>query len=136
MQYTGAGASSQNGSCERPHQAIGNVVWAMLYSAGFLPNYWEYLFYFFIRIYAVLPHGNNTTYRHHKAVGRPTDLLRLHAFGCCTYALFAKCHDGKLTIESVAEGRLLGYGGSMKTFIYENIHTRRLSSLPLRPTYL
>jgi hypothetical protein len=106
MQPTRADASSQNGSGECPHHIIGNNVWAMLYSAGFTPKYWEYDFYFYPRVHAVLPHGTNTIDPYHKVVGHPTDLPRMCAFGCRIYALSpTKRRDGKLTTENIAEGK-------------------------------
>jgi hypothetical protein len=68
VQPMGAMASSQNGSGERPHQTIGNAIRAMLYSAGFLHRYWEYAFYFYLRIHAVLPHGESPITPYHKVL--------------------------------------------------------------------
>jgi hypothetical protein len=59
LEPTGASASSQNGSSERPHQTIGNAVRAMLLGTKIPPKFWEYAFYFFLRIHAILPHGKN-----------------------------------------------------------------------------
>jgi hypothetical protein len=87
MQPTGAEASSQNGSGERSYQTIGNAVRTMLYSAGFTPRYWEYAFYFYLRIHAVFPHGENIISPYHKVVDHPVDLLLLRAFGCRMYTL-------------------------------------------------
>jgi hypothetical protein len=56
-QPTGAGSSSQNGVAERLHQTISNAVRTMLTSAHLPPRYWEYEFYFFLRIHTILPHG-------------------------------------------------------------------------------
>jgi hypothetical protein len=49
----------------------------------------------------------------------------MRAFGCHIYALSTKNHDDKLTTENIPEGKILRYGGSMNTFIYENILTKR-----------
>jgi hypothetical protein len=57
MEPTSAGSSSQNGLGERPHQTIVKAIRVMLYSARLSAKYWEYAFYFFIRVHNVLPHG-------------------------------------------------------------------------------
>jgi hypothetical protein len=125
-QPTGASASNQNPTAERPHQTIANAIRAMLFGANIPPKYWEYAFYFFLRIHTVLPHGKKTVSPYHMATNRPADLTRLRTFGCVIYALSTKKRIGKLTMENVSKGIFLGYGASMKTFIYENIRTRRI----------
>jgi hypothetical protein len=59
LQPTGARASSQNGSVERPHSTIGAAIRAMLYSSALEPKFWEYAFYFYLRVHTVLPPGKN-----------------------------------------------------------------------------
>jgi hypothetical protein len=49
-------------------------------------------------------------------MGRPADVTRLRTFGCLLYAKSTKRRDAKLTTENIIRSRLLGYGGSMKTF--------------------
>jgi hypothetical protein len=51
LQTTGAGASSQNGSAERPHSIIGAAIRAMFYSVALKPKLWEYAFYFYLRMH-------------------------------------------------------------------------------------
>jgi hypothetical protein len=126
MQPTGASASSQNGSGERPNSSIGNAIRAMLYSAKFTPKYWEYAFYVYLRVHTVMPHGANTISPFHLVMGYPADVERLRTFGCVIYALATTRRDAKLTTENINHGKLLGYGGSMKTFIYENVKTKNI----------
>jgi hypothetical protein len=126
MQHTGAGASSQNGSGERPHSSIGNAVWAMLYSAQFPPKYWEYAFYMYLIIHSDMPHGSNTISPFQLVIGYPNDMTRLRTFGCVMYALATTHHDAKLTTDNIICGRLLGYGCSMQTLIYENSKTKKI----------
>jgi hypothetical protein len=121
-----AGASSQNGSDERPHQTIGNAFCIMLCSADLPPKFWEYAFYFFLRIHAVLPHGKNTILPYQKATLRMPDLSRLRTFGCRIYALSTRRLQGKVTTDNIICGKLLGYGGSMKNCIYINDATRKI----------
>jgi hypothetical protein len=123
---TGAGASNRNPTAERPHQTIANSIKAMLFGANLPPEYWEYTFYFFLRIHTVLPQGENTVPPYHLAAHRPADLSRLRTFGCAIYALSTKKRVGKLTMENVTKGIFLGYGASMKTFIYESTRTHRI----------
>jgi hypothetical protein len=125
-QPTGAGSSSQNGMAEHPHQTIANAIRAMLISAHIPPRYWEYAFYFFLRIHTVLPHGTNTESPYFKITSKQPDLSRLRIFGCRIYALSTKRRFGKLTTDIIARGRFLGYGGSMKKIIYENLDTMRI----------
>jgi hypothetical protein len=125
-QPTGAGSSSQNGMAERPHQTIANAIRAMLISAHLPPRYWEYAFYFFLRIHTLLPHGTNTESPYFKITNKQPDFSRLRIFGCRIYALSTKRRYGKLTTDNIARGRFLGYGGSMKKIIYENLDTMRI----------
>jgi hypothetical protein len=120
MEPTSAGSSSQNGLGERPHQTIGNAIRVVLYSARLSAKYWEYAFYFFIRVHNVLPHGKNDISPYHKATGHPADLSRLRTFGCRINALSTTPRDGKVSTENIIQGRLLGYGGSMKKIILLN----------------
>jgi hypothetical protein len=90
----------------------------MLFGANLTPKYWEYAFYFFLRIHTVLPHGKNTVSPYHLATPRPADLSRLRTFGCAIYALSTKKRVGKLTMENVTNGIFSGYRASMKTLIY------------------
>jgi hypothetical protein len=115
---TGADASNQNPTAERPHQTIANAIRAMLFDANLNPKYWESAFYFFLRIHTVLPHGKNNVPPYHLATHRPADISRLRTFGCAIYALSTKKRVGKLAMENVTKGIFLGYGASMKTSIY------------------
>jgi hypothetical protein len=126
LEPTGAGASSQNGWAERPHQKIGNAVRVMLCSADIPPKFWEYAFYFFLRIHAVLPHGKNTISPYQKTTLHMPDLSRLRTFGCRIYTLSTRRRQGKVTTNNIICGKLLGYGGSMKNFIYINNATRKI----------
>jgi hypothetical protein len=87
LQPTGAGASSHNGSGERPHSTIGNALRAMLYSADLLPKFWEYAFYFYLRVHTILPHGKNKLSPYHLVKGTPADVSNLRTFGCFMYAI-------------------------------------------------
>jgi hypothetical protein len=120
-QPTGAGSSSQNDVGERPHQTIANAVFTMLINAHLPPKYWEYAFYFFLLIHTILPHGTNTESPYFKA-----NLSHLRIFGCRIYALGTKKRVGKLTMDNIVRCCFLGYGGSMKNFIYENLETQRI----------
>jgi hypothetical protein len=100
MQPTGAGASSQNGSSERPHSSVGNAVRAMLYSAQFSPKYWEYAFYMYLRVHTVMPYGANTISPFQSVMGYPAEVDRLHTFGCLLYALATACREAKLTTDN------------------------------------
>jgi hypothetical protein len=125
-QPTSAGSSSQKGADERPHQTIANAVRTMLISAHLPPRYWEYVFYFFLRIHTILPHGTNTESPYYKATNKQPDLSRLRTFGCRIYALGTKKQLEKLTTDNIICGCFLGYGGSMKNFIYENLESHRI----------
>jgi hypothetical protein len=59
-------------------------------------------------------------------MGYPAEVDRLHTFGCLLYALATARREAKLTTEHIIRGKLLGYRGSMKTFIYENIKTKNI----------
>jgi hypothetical protein len=117
LQPTGVGASSQNGSGERPHSTIGNAIRAMIYSANLPPKFWEYAFYFYLRVHTVLPHGKNKLSPYQLIKGTPADVSNLRTFGCLMYAISTKRRDAKLTTENIIRAKFLGYGGSMKTFI-------------------
>jgi hypothetical protein len=90
-QPTGAGASNQNPTAERPHQTIANAIRAMLFGVNLPPKYWEYAFYFFLRIHKVLPHGKNTVSPYHMATNCPVDLTRLRTL-CRLHSLDKEAH--------------------------------------------
>jgi hypothetical protein len=89
-QPTSSGYSSQNGVAERPHQTIANAVRTVLISAHLPPRYWEYAFYFFLRIHTILPHRMSTESPYYKVTKKQPDLYRLRTFGCHIYALGTK----------------------------------------------
>jgi hypothetical protein len=120
MELASADSSSQNGLRERPNQTFGNAVRVMIYSARLSAKYWEYAFYFFLRIHNVLPHGKNTISPYQMATVHPDDLSCLHIFGCRINALSTTPRGGKVSTDNIIQGRLLGYGGSMKNFILMN----------------
>jgi hypothetical protein len=126
LEPTGAGASSQNGSAELPHQTIGNAVRAMLLGAKPPPKFWEYAFYFFSCIHVILPHGKNLISPYQQITGLPPDLSCLRTFGCRMYALPTTHRDSKATTSNIIQGTLLGYGGSMKYFVYLNDRTGKI----------
>jgi hypothetical protein len=97
----------------------------MLYSADLRPKFWEYAFYFYLRVHTVIPHGKNKLYPYHLVKGTPADVSNLRTFGCLMYAISTKRRDAKLTTENIIRAKFLGYGGSMKTFIYYNIKTKK-----------
>jgi hypothetical protein len=71
LELTGALSSSQDGSGERPHSSS--------------PEFWEYDFYHFLYIQALLPHGQSRDSPYTKVTGKPADLSCLRAFGCGIY---------------------------------------------------
>jgi hypothetical protein len=108
FQATDAGSSSQNGVAELPHQTIANAVCTLLIRDHLPPRYWEYVFYFFLRIHTILPHGTNTESPYYKATKKQPDLPRLRTFGCRIYALGTKKRFGKLTTENIIHGCFWG----------------------------
>jgi hypothetical protein len=125
LQPTRSGSSSQNGSGERPHSIIGAALCALLYSASLEPKFWEYDFYFYLRVHTVLPHVNNKLSPYQLVMGFPADVTNLRTFGCLIYTISTRRRDAKLMTGKIICGNLLGYGGSMKTFIYYNFNTAK-----------
>jgi hypothetical protein len=128
LQPTGALSSSQHVSGERPHSTIGNAVHAMLHSAALPRKFWEYMIYHFLRIHALLPHGQSRVSPYTKVTGKPADFSHLRAFGCRIYCLSSTTtRTGKSMTDNVNSGRFLGYGASMKTFIYVHARTGKVN---------
>ena len=75
IQLTGADASHQNGPAERPHQAIGNAMRALLKGASLPAVYWPYAFYHFLRLSNCTIHDGKEHTPFEICSGRPT-------FGC------------------------------------------------------
>jgi hypothetical protein len=121
----GAGASSQNGSAERPHQIIGNAVRVMLCSED-PPKILGIRILLFLRIHDVLTHGKNMVSPYQTATLRVPDLSRFRTCGCRIYALSIHHHQGKVTMDNNICGKLLGYGGSIKKIIYINDTTQKI----------
>jgi hypothetical protein len=98
----------------------------MLHSASLAPKYWEYAFYFFLRIHMLLSHGKNQDSPYFKATLMNADFSLLHTFGCHIYALGTQHRYGKLATDNIVEGIFLGYGSTTKTFIYQSTETNRI----------
>jgi hypothetical protein len=126
MQPTGVGASSYNDSGERPHSFVGNAVRAMLYSAQFSPKNWKNAFYMYLQVHTFMNHGANNISPFQSVMGYPTEVDRLRTFGCLLYALVTARQEAKLTTDNIIRGKLPGYGGSMKTFFYENVKRKKI----------
>ena len=56
LEPTAAGAPFQNGLAERPNQTLGNMVRALLYSAGLGPEYWSFSLQHAVYLKNSLPH--------------------------------------------------------------------------------
>jgi hypothetical protein len=121
-QPTGAGASSQNDSGERPHSSVSNAVRDMLYSAQFSPEYWEYAFYLYLRVHTVLPHGANTISHSQSVMGYPAEVDRLRTFGClCNEEL--RWSGGPLFRHANGQQWTSSYFKS--TYVYPLLHLQR-----------
>jgi hypothetical protein len=51
--------------------------------------------------------------------------LQILEHSAVLYAISTKRHDAKLTTENIIRAKLLGYGGSMKFFMYYNLNTKK-----------
>jgi hypothetical protein len=91
-----------------------------------LPNSGNTRFIFSCAFTLPPPHGKDTISPYQKATLRLPDLSRLRTFRCRIYALSIRRRQGKVTTDNVICGKLLGYGGSMKNFIYINNAIRKI----------
>jgi hypothetical protein len=126
LEPTGVGASSQRGSAERPHQTIDNDIQVMMRSADTPPKYWEYAFYLFLKIHAIFPHGEKNIPPYQNITLFHPYLSRLRMFGCRMFALPTMRKNGKSTTINTIQGKVIGWDGWMKNFIYVNDKTHKI----------
>jgi hypothetical protein len=73
----------------------------------------------------VIPHGKKKISHYQLVMGFPEDVSNICTFGCLLYAISTKRRDAKLTTDNIICAKLLGYGGSMKTFIFYNLKKKK-----------
>jgi hypothetical protein len=69
---------------------------------------WEYAFYLFLRIHAILPHGDNKITPNRIIAGHDAEVNNLHTFGCRVYALPLTRRDGKVTTDNIIKVTIFG----------------------------
>jgi hypothetical protein len=97
----------------------------MIFSAALKPRFCEYTFYFYLPVHMAITYGKNKISHYHLIMGLPTYVSNLRTFGCLIYAISTKRRDTKLTTENIIRAKLLEYDGSMKTFIFYNLETKK-----------
>ena len=125
MQLTGADASHQNGLAERPHQAIGNTIRAMLEGASLPAIYWPYAFYHFLRLSNCTIHDGHDFTPFEICSGKPPDLRLLRTFGCRVYVRPPGKRTSKLDLH-VAKGIFLGYAKTWKNILWYDLSTHKV----------
>ena len=117
IQLTGADSSHQNGSVERSHQTIGNMVRSLLHGASLDRKFWPYAFYHSLFIMNRFPHSKKPAPPITMCSGRRISLEALRVFGCRIYVRLPGERRAKLDTHT-SSGIFLGYNETMKNIVW------------------
>ncbi len=125
LEPTAAGAPFQNGLAERPNQTLGNMVRALLYSAGLGPEYWSFALQHAVYLKNRLPHTalNDTPLQVY--TGKRPSAKNLRVFGCPIIAKLPGKRPCKLDTHTCS-GIFLGYTATERNIYYKDTITQRI----------
>jgi hypothetical protein len=127
IQPTGADSSHQNGSIERSHQTIGNMVRSLLHGASLDRKFWPHAFYHALFLMNRIPHHGKPTSPITICSGRRVDLSSLRVFGCRVYVRLPGNRPAKLDSHT-RPGIFLGYNETMKNIYWYDADTNQVKT--------
>lgn len=127
LQPTGADSSHQNGSVERSHQTIGNMVRSLLHGASLSRKFWPHAFYHAMFLMNRIPHHGKPTSPITMCSGRRVNLTSLRAFGCRVYVRLPGNRPSKLDSHT-RPGIFLGYNETMKNIYWYDVETNQVKT--------
>jgi hypothetical protein len=109
-----------NAPVERPHQTVADGIRTLLGGANLELRYWTYAFYHYLKIYNLVPHGDDDVSPYEKCTGIRPDLSKMRTFGCLVTILDDnKRKTGKANYLS-RHGIFLGFTDTFKQIHYED----------------
>ena len=117
IQLTGADSSHQNGSVERSHRSIGNMIRSLLHGADLPRKFWPYAFYHSLFIMNRIMHHDKPLPPITACSGKRISLEALRVFGCRVYIRLPGERKAKLDSHT-ASGIFLGYNETMKNIYW------------------
>jgi hypothetical protein len=127
IEQTAPNSSVMNAPVERPHQTVADGIRTLLGGANLELRYWTYAFYHYLKIYNLVPHGDDDVSPYEKCTGIKPDLSKMRTFGCLVTILDDnKRKTGKANYLS-RHGIFLGFTDTFKQIHYED-ETRRIKT--------
>ena len=127
IQLTGADSSHQNGSVERSHQSIGNMVRSLLHGASLERKFWPFAFYHALFLMNRFPHHKKPSPPITICSGRRVSLESLRVFGCRIYVRLPGERRAKLD-HHTSVGIFLGYNETMKNIFWFDPATAQIKT--------
>ena len=128
-EITGADNSSQNGTAERPHRTMAQMMRASLDNAGLHPKYWSDALLHSTFVKNRLPHSafdfKSTPYE--QLTGTKPNLQNLKIFGARITVRKPGIRVGKVSSHHY-NGIFLRYAKTMRNFVYLDTNTKRIKT--------
>ena len=119
IQLTGADSSHQNGSVERSHRTIGNMIRSLLHGAELSRRFWPYAFYHALFLMNRIPHHDKPSPPITMCSSKRFSLESLRVFGCRVYVRLPGDRKSKLDHHTLP-GIFIGYNETMKNIYWYN----------------
>ena len=117
--------SSQNGTAERPHQSLGNMVSCMLYAAAMPVEFWADALVYAVYITNRLHHSGIDAVLYTAWTGKWPDVSHLRVFGAHVTVRCSGMRPTQLDPHFFT-GRFLRFGATVKNIIYYDDVTHRV----------
>jgi hypothetical protein len=128
VEPTAPDSSHQNAPGERPHQTIGDALWAMLGGADLAASFWPYAFHHHLQLYNVTVHGDRTKSPFEIVRGVKPLLPYLRTFGCRVYVLPARPRRPDKPLSDACTGIVLGFARTTKNILYYDLKTNKVKT--------
>jgi hypothetical protein len=125
IELTGADSSHQNGSVERGHSTIGNMMRTLLEGASLSRKFWPYAFSHALFIMNRIIHDGKESPPITICTGQRLSLASLRTFGCRVYVRLPGNRSSRLDDHNNS-GIFLGYSDTMKNIFWYDTKTHRV----------
>jgi hypothetical protein len=125
IELTGADSSHQNGSVERGHSTIGNMMRTLLEGASLPRKFWPYAFSHALFIMNRIIHDGKESPPITICTGQRLSLASLRTFGCRVYVRLPGNRSSRLDGHNNS-GIFLGYSDTMKNIFWYDTKTHRV----------
>ena len=125
LQKTATDTSSQNGTAERPHQSLGNMVRCMLYAAAMPVEFWADALVYAVYVTNRLHHSGINAVPYSVWTGKQPNVSNLRIFGAHVTVRRSGMRPTKLDPHFFT-GRFLRFGATAKNLLYYDDVTHRV----------